>query len=219
MTGLFYFVMLNSLLAFCEPASFSDSENSRSVRIASILEKILSDTSILRMTYREEDTIYNEYLLERLKRIRENFKRINSIDKWSSITKEEFNESTEGGEASFYYSNQILEKIITRHYGEMFQRLTEYYLLHGKLSFVVEKTIRYNGPIYYDSVAMKENDDDQSFNLDSSKIEEDRSYFENNKLIHQVNNEDCGSPMAADYLLKEEKRILGKFESLMRAQN
>lgn len=50
-------------------------------------------------------------------------------------------ESTEGGEAKYYYQKNKLEKIITRIFGESGQILTEYYLLNGQLSFVYEKTI------------------------------------------------------------------------------
>jgi hypothetical protein len=168
----------------------------------------------LKETFQEADTVYNEYRVERLKPIRENFKRINSIAKWTSTDTIELEESTEGGEAIFYYSNGNLEKIIARHYGETFQQLTEYYLLNGQLSFVFDKTLKYNRPITYDSASMKENKDDQTFDMKKSTIEEDRSYFEKGKLIHQVNNQDCGSSFADDYLLGEQKRILPYFDQL-----
>lgn len=178
------------------------------------LDTLHNDTTIIKETFQQEDTAYNEYLTGRLKPIRENFKRINSISKWTSVDKQELYESTEGGEATFYYSNSILEKIVTRHFGETFQQLTEYYLLNGELSFAFEKSYKYNRPIYYDSTSMKENKDNQAFNFEKSEIIEDRSYFDKGKLIHQVNNQDCGSPFAADYLLTEQKRILADFDKL-----
>lgn len=100
---------------------------------------VTTDTVKLKETFNEEDLPANDYLTDRLKPIRENFKRINSITNWTSIDTEELSESTEGGEAKFYYQNGQLEKIVTRHYGETFQLLTEYYLLNGQLSFVFEK--------------------------------------------------------------------------------
>jgi hypothetical protein len=172
------------------------------------------DKAILKETFQQEDTAYNEFLTGRLKPIRENFKRINSIAKWTSTDKKELNESTEGGEATFYYSAGVLEKIVTRHFGETFQQLTEYYLLHGQLSFVFEKSFKYNRPLYFDSTSMKENNDNQAFDFEKSEIAEDRSYFEKGKLIHQVNNQDCGSPFANDYLLDEQKRIAVDFDKL-----
>ncbi len=172
------------------------------------------DTTFLKEAFQQEDTAYNEYLSGRLKPIRENFKRINSISKWTSIDKKELDKSTEGGQATFYYSSRTLEKVVTRHFGETFQQLTEYYLLNGQLSFVFEKSYKYNRPIYYDSTSMKENSDNQAFDFDKSEIIEDRSYFDKGKLIHQVNNQDCGSPFANDYLLTEQKRIFADFDKL-----
>ena len=172
------------------------------------------DKVALKETFQQEDTAYNEYLADRLKPIRENFRRINSIATWTSTEQKELNESTEGGQATFYYSNGVLEKIVTRHFGETFQQLTEYYLLKGKLSFVFEKSYKYNRPIYYDSTSMKENKDNQAFDFEKSEIIEDRSYFDNEKLIHQVNNQDCGSPFASDYLSKEQMRLKTDFDKL-----
>jgi hypothetical protein len=173
-----------------------------------------SDTVVLNETFQQEDTTYNEYLVDRLKPIRKNFKRINSISRWTSTYKKELGESTEGGEATCYFSDGVLEKIVTRHFGKTFQQLTEYYLLNGQLSFVFEKSYNYNRPIYYDSSSMKENKDNQMFDFERSEIVEDRSYFEKGKLIHQVNNQDCGSPLAEDYLFEEQKRLTTDFDKL-----
>ncbi len=174
----------------------------------------LNADTVLRETFKQEDFADNEYLLEKLKPIRSNFKRINSIEKWSSKETKELNETTEGGEAIFYYSNVGLEKITTRHFGETFQKLTEYYLLDGQLSFVFEKLYKYNRPIYHDSASMKENKDNQTFDENKSEIEEDRSYFENRRLIHQISNQDCGSPFSEEYLTNEQKRIATDFGQL-----
>lgn len=62
---------------------------------------------------------------------------------------------------------------------------------------------------------MKENNDTEAFDFDKSEIIEDRSYFETGKLLHQINNQDCGSPFADDYLLEEHKRIKTCFEKLI----
>jgi len=178
-----------------------------------------TDSVKLKETYNEEDLPVNEYLTDRLKPIRANFKRINSNTKWASIDTEELSETTEGGEAKFYYQNGQLEKIVARHYGETFQLLTEYYLLNGQLSFVFEKRHKYNRPLYYDSTAMKENNDIEAFDFDKSEIIEDRSYFESGSLLHQINSQDCGSPFTNDYLLEEQKRIKADFDKLIEQTN
>ena len=157
-------------------------------------------------SFNEEDLPANEYLTDRLKPIRANFKRINSIANWTFIdTLNIEDESIEGGEAAFYFQNKQLEKILKRNFGEMSQWLTEYYLLNGQLSFVFERRYQYNRYFL-----------DKEFDFDKSEIIEDRSYFENGKLLHQINNQDCGSPFANDYLLEEQKRIKTYFDKLIR---
>jgi hypothetical protein len=174
------------------------------------------DSLLLPETFNQQDAIVNDYLKERLQPIRENFKRINSITKFTDVVQKDLWETTEGGIARYYYSGKKLEKITTRHFGENFQVLTEYYLQNGRLSFVYEKTYNYNRPMYQDSVLMKEINDTVVFEFDKSKIIEDRSYFEKRKLIHQINSEDCGSPFSDDYLLEEEKQIKAEFEKLIK---
>jgi hypothetical protein len=187
--------------------------------IESIIAEVDKDTVTLKETYNEDDIIVNEYLTKRLNPIRENFKRINSITNWTSTNKKDLWESTEGGGAKFYYSNGVLEKIVVKIFGETFQQLSEYYLLNGKLSFVFEKSYKYNRPMYYDSTIMKQNKDVEAFDFEKSEIVEDRSYFENGKLIHQLNNQDCGSPFADDYLLNEQKRIKANFDKLVKLES
>ena len=178
-------------------------------------DTVAFDTVALQETFQDEDTAYNEYLADRLRPIRINFKRINSISSWTSTDERTIRESSEGGEAIYYYNHGILEKTVTHIYGETFQILTEYYLLNGQLSFVFEKTYQYNRPIYYDTAVMKESKDDQAFNIEKSEMLEDRSYFEKGKLIHQVNNQDCGTPFEAAYLLKKQMRLQTDFDSVI----
>lgn len=173
------------------------------------------DTIQLTETFKQEDISVNEYLIKELKPIRENFKRLNSIEKWTKIKVVELWESTEGGEGKYYYQNKNLEKVITRNYGEMGQKITEYYLKKGELSFVFEKSYKYNRPFYYNSKAKEENNDTEEFNFEKSEIIEDRSYFNKGKLLHQLNNQDCGSPFANNYLLEEQKRLINEFEKLI----
>lgn len=169
-----------------------------------------------RASFNKEDLPVNEYLTDKLKPIRENFKRINSIEKWHSIKQRDLFESTEGGEAKYYYQKNKLEKIITRIFGESGQILTEYYLLNGQLSFVYEKNYKYNRPLYYDTKAMKENNDTEAFDFDKSEITENRSYFVNGKLIHILNSEDYGAPFSSDYIAEEQKSILEEYHKLLK---
>ena len=175
------------------------------------------DTIRIKESHNEDDIEANEYLKGRLKPIQANFKRINSITKWTSIQKRDIEgESTEGGEATFYYKNNRLEKVMARHYGEMGQILTEYYLLNGKLSFVFEKDYRYNRPLFYDAKTMKENNDTESFDFNKSEITETRNYFEKDYLFHIVDSQDCGAPFSGSYMAEEEKRMKDDFKRLLK---
>ncbi|MDV3928733.1 hypothetical protein CMT52_05050 [Elizabethkingia anophelis] len=167
-------------------------------------------------SFNKEDIPVNEYLTDKLKPIRDNFKRINSIEKWSVIKQQDLFESAEGGEAKYYYQKNKLEKIITRIFGESGQTLTEYYLLNGQLSFVYEKNYKYNRPLYYDTKAMKENNDTEAFDFDKSEITENRGYFVNGKLIHILSSEDCGAPFSSDYIAEEQKSILSEYSKLLK---
>ncbi|UUV20753.1 hypothetical protein [Paenimyroides aestuarii] len=167
---------------------------------------------------KEIDEPINEYLPKNLIPIRENFKRVNSIENWTEITQIDIWETTEGGFVNFYFQAHKLEKIITRHFGETAQKMTEYYLLNGELSFVFEKFYKYNRPIYWDSKAKKENNDTEVFEFEKSEIIENRSYFTNGKLLHQINNQDYSSPFATDYILKEQERLLSEFNRLIKLE-
>jgi hypothetical protein len=181
------------------------------------LQVISSDTVKIKESFMENDIAVNEYLTDRLKPIRANFKRINSITQWSSIKKKDIEgESAEGGEAVFYEQKGRLEKITARLYGEMGQVLTEYYLLNGHLSFVFEKIYTYNRPMFYDVKVMKENHDTEAFDFKKSEVEENRNYFEKRKLVHVTNSLDCGAPFSSDYIEGEQKRIFEAFQKLLK---
>lgn len=137
----------------------------------------------------EEDTLINDANSAHLKLIKENFKKLNSIINWTSIVEKYYDASIEGGSAKFYYQNKNLQKIITVSYGETYRKLTEYYLLNEQLSFIFEKTYRYNRPFNYDSTSMKENNDTEVFDFSKATFIEVRNYFENGKLVHQISTE------------------------------
>ena len=178
------------------------------------------DSFLLRETFNQVDNPSNEFLTTSLKPIRQNFKRINSISSkdWSSVVTKDLESTNEGGDVTYYYLNKNLEKIVIKEFGETFQVLTEFYLLDKTISFVFEKSLKYNRPIYQDSSAMKQINDDQVFNIDKSEVIEERSYFEKRKLINQLNNQDCGSPFTDDYLKDEQIRIVNKYNRILKLE-
>lgn len=147
---------------------------------------------------------------EQIKAIKSNFSRINSIQKWTKIKTLELNETTEGGEAKFYFLNGKIEKIVAVYYGEMFQKVTEFYLQDAQLTFVFEKLTTYKQAIY-----------DNETPFDVEKIEEFRSYFEKDNLIYRIESKPTNSPFTKAYLGKEQERLIQEFKQLneMNANN
>lgn len=167
---------------------------------------------VLRESRNEEDVPVNDYLNNRLQPIRENFKRINSITKWSSIQKKD---DWVSGELTFFYLSSVLEKIVLREFGKNYQQLSEYYFLNGELSFVFEKHYKYNPSAESYSSRTQVNTGSKQLDAEQAQLIEDRSYFEKGKLIHQINSQDCGSPFADDYLVEEQTRILAKLKGIL----
>lgn len=175
------------------------------------------DTVKIGETCNDKDTTGSKSLKNRIKPIQANFKRINSVTKWTSVKKKDIEgESAEGGEATFYYTDKGLQKVIAKHYGEMGQKLTEYYLLNGQLSFVFEKEYKYNRPLFYDAKAMKENNDTEAFDLKKSKITMTRNYFENGNIILITNTTGRGFNISADYPAEQEKNLAESFKKLLK---
>ena len=173
------------LLVFTSVFSCRDNSKQQLSPIPSIIQSDSLSMDINTTDF-ANDTLFpgeKESMTYGINSIRNNFKRINAINQWTAISQKELSESVEGGVAKFYYQEKKLEKIVARHYGETYQEISEYYLQDGQLSFVLEKTYRYNRPMYYDSAAMKANNDTEIFNFDKSTIMEDRFYFEQGKLI------------------------------------
>ena len=152
-----------------------------------------------------------------LRPIRANFQRISTISRWSSVVTRDLEEPGEGGEATFYYADERLEKVVTRHFGEMGQQQADYYLLNGQLSFVLEKLYRYNRPIYYDSTAMQQALDTEAFAFDSSAVAERRSYFAQNQLVHQIPRSGPAASVTQP-LPQEQERINAEFQAALNSR-
>lgn len=175
------------------------------------------DTVKIGETLIDKDITGSKSLKNRIKPIQANFKRINSVTKWTAVKKKDIEgESAEGGEATFYYTDKGLQKVIAKNYGEIGQKLTEYYLLNGEISFVFEKEYRYNRPLFYDTKAMKENNDTEAFDLKKSKITLTRNYFENGNIIMITNTTERGFNISADYPAEQEEKIKEDFKRLLK---
>ncbi len=148
---------------------------------------------------------------ERITEIKNNFARINSTKNWSKKIVKELWESTEGGEANFFYSNNNLEKITEIHYGETGQNLSEYYFSNNKLSFIFEKEMNYNRPITYIKELNKDIEDGIYFDINKSEINEVRSYFYDDKFIKQISSIKSENKIIVS-LENENLRLIQKLE-------
>jgi hypothetical protein len=208
-------LLCTAFLLCCNSNKKSKTETEKET-VVSVTDSLRKDTLFLKETAEMEDTA-GTGLVSAVLPVKANFKRINSIAVWTNVVKKDLEGSSEGSEAAFYYLNGKLEKITTRHYGETFQELTEYYLLNGALSFVFEKTMKYNRPFYYDTAAMIANNDNQVFDIKKSGMNEIRSYFANGKLIQQLNNFTKAINSTAG-LPAEQKRIMNDFAGLRKME-
>lgn len=167
-------------------------------------ELAIRDT--LQVSRNMEDISANEYLNEELQPIRANFKRINSIVAFDKVIVDNYTSinAVDEGEVIFYYSKNELQKVTNHQYESTYQYLTEYYLLNGKLSFAFNKTLEYNAPYNSDQ-----------FDLSKSELIEDRYYFKDDVLLHQLNSQDCGAPFESEYLKAEGENVLSIFKALL----
>lgn len=159
-------------------------------------------------------------LARRLQPIRANYQQLNAVRRWDKVVRRERHNSTDGGEAAYYYQAGRLAKVVTHDYGETGQWLTEYYLLPDQqLSFVYEKTYDYNRPYYQDSAQAQVMGDSVVFDLAKSRIEETRSYFVQGRLIRQLGNPVGGSAPPNKARQAEQKRLLADFNELLHLLN
>ena len=175
-----------------------------------------ADTPFLKPSFKVEDDALPVEEKELYGTARADYKRINSINRWTSVISRDVTRALEGGEAYFYFTGTRLEKIIVRDYGETYQQLTEYYLRNSQLSFVVEERATYNVPFYIDSAVAVAAGETEFFDIQKSDISETRSYFERGLLRYQVSNHECGALNAASFVREEERRFAKEFASLLK---
>lgn len=107
-------------------------------------------------------------------------------------------ESTEGGEAKYYYDGNTLKKIVARLYFETGDLYTEYYIKNNKVYFIYEKwTERQHWAI--------------SEKQEILKVEESRYYLDNNgKLVRYADEK--GKIHESRAVLNEKAGSLKKYK-------
>jgi len=124
-----------------------------------------------------------------IKDIRAKYQSIRSnLKNYDTTSREEWEESTEGGQIIGYYKKKDLKLIEGFYFGETGKTETEYYFDKGLLLFVFEKRYAYNRPIYWDKKHAQENSDSVTFDSVKTIIAEDKLYFYREKLIRWISN-------------------------------
>jgi hypothetical protein len=146
--------------------------------------------------------ICQERNADEIKPIRANFNRINAKKDWKKVITLDLLDGD--SKTVFYYAKNGLEKLIHTNFGEQGKRITEYYLLNSKISFVSEREFRYNYP-----VTMKE------FDAKKTNVDHTKYYFEDDTVFDVLSDQDCGSPFANDFITAESKRLNEEFNRIV----
>jgi len=145
------------------------------------------------------DTIYQEFLGEKLKPIREKLIPLTDRQEWTAIDKRKIETRTENGAAVYYFLKNELKKIRFLQNTDTTDRFTEYYLDNDSLFFVFERQS--------DSIGLK---NDPEF----YEPFEDSLFFEKGELIRIKSNMDCGAPFAEDYRKEIQEDLKTEFSML-----
>ncbi|MDO9399162.1 MAG: hypothetical protein Q7T79_00530 [bacterium] len=122
--------------------------------------------------------------------IKNDFSEINSkINTYKIVEEDMSGESTDGGMVVYYFENKNLKKITATYLGETGKSVNEYYYKNKELIFVLDQNYEYNRPMYYDEKMAKEDNDEEIFDINKSKISEEKYYFYKNKLIMWIDEE------------------------------
>ena len=110
-------------------------------------------------------------------------------------------ESSEGGEISYYYDKQKLKVIVGKYYGETGNMSEEVYFHENYPMFIYKETYKYNTVMY-----------DKKFDDKKTKIFKERYYFDSNKnlikYIDQKGNEITDEKKLQNISIEMKKEIV-----------
>jgi hypothetical protein len=171
----------------------------------------LTDTE-LRIERIVDDSILNDINIKSI-----SIDKLYSNSSQSKVETKELEFSTERGVAEYIYDENHLKKIVTHNYGEMGKKISVFYLILDQLFLLHEFTYKYNRPIYWNEKRMRENNDNETFDINNSIISEVKSYFVDGKLYRQIHIPDTEN--SNKKMIEEETRILTEFELLIQEKD
>jgi len=142
---------------------------------------------------------------EQISEIKSLFKEtLNNKSSYQYKSVDDFENSTEGGNLKGFYEQNELKLIEAFYYGHMGKAEQQFYVENDEVYFVFIKNFRYNAP-----PTVSEYDDNKT------RLEEDRYYFWNNKMIRWINQNSEHVNVDSDAFQDKEKDMLEWIESTM----
>lgn len=118
-----------------------------------------------------------------------------NINSYEKRVVESMDESTEGGEITYYLKDDNVKLIKAVYYGETGNSTYSYYFRNNKLFFMFQVKEIYDVPIYID-------------NSGKGTKEENRFYFYGDELIRWLDNKKQGVDITKPIYLEKEKSII-----------
>jgi hypothetical protein len=137
--------------------------------------------------------------------IRSRYTQINkNLSRYRKVKKELSGYSAEGGALEAYFDGDSIRKIVANHYGESGRAVEEFYYWDERLIFVFRKDFRYDKPLSGRTVSSQEN----------------RFYFDNNRLIRWIGENGKQIPSTqAEYSEKQREYLENSEEFLKLARS
>ncbi|ACZ09125.1 Uncharacterised protein [Sebaldella termitidis] len=130
------------------------------------------------------------------------------MPKYEKVAVPDNGNSTEGGEAVYYYENKRLKVIVAGYFGETGKMHEEIYFGDNYPIFVYKERHTYNAPIT-----------DKKFNEKRTKIHKERYYFDSNKNLIRYIDEKGKIIVSGDKLQNESINIKNEIVRLLRLRN
>jgi hypothetical protein len=112
------------------------------------------------------------------------------------------------GVVSGYFKDAEAKKVSTQHFGKEKRSFTDFYFDDGMLIYAVSQDFVYNKPNYYTEELAKEAHDTEWYDDSKTKLEINKYYFSDNKLIKWTGPQATDVPVNIADFTKQEPVIL-----------
>ncbi|CAN0605599.1 unnamed protein product, partial [Ectocarpus sp. 12 AP-2014] len=149
------------------------------------------------------------------KEIKTTYQRIQKeLHEYTNKTVPVFHMSVEGGETTGYYKNDTIQKLSTVLLVETGKWFQECYFKNEHLMFVLETYHRYNVPIYFDEELADEMGVTDVFDIEKTKITENRYYLRNDVIFKYLSDADATEAISLEGLHKKTQELVDDSKKL-----